>query len=292
MTRHSEAVVVNYNAGRHLARAVETLLAEGVGKVWVVDNGSTDGSAAIAADSSEAVEVLVPGGNLGYGKGANFGFDKVRAPYVIICNPDIEVETGAVSALVEEMDGHPGCAVVGPRIVNSDGTTYPSPRRFPSLSDSAFHALLGQIAPGNRFTRRYRMSDIDHSESFDCDWVSGAFLLVRRDAFKEVGGFDDSFFMYLEDVYLCRTMWESGYSVRFCGRAGVRHVQGLTTARRPLPMIFEHHRSLWVYASLTRKGIRRVELIPIGMGIGVRLALSVALALAGWSLEKPKVELD
>ena len=96
--------------------------------------------------------------------------------------------------------------------------------------------------------------------------------------------------MYLEDVFLCRTIREHGYSVRFCGNAVVRHDQGLTTASRPVRMILAHHKSLWTYARLTKKGWRKLELLPIGVGIAVRMSISLSIVILGRRAKKPELD--
>ncbi len=286
-----EAVVVNYNAGAHLETAVNSLIADGVDKVWIVDNASDDGSTEFAASAGDRVSVVRPGRNLGYGRGANVGFERTDSRYLVVSNPDVEVVPGAIEALVQVLEDNLDCALVGPRIVNSDGTTYPSVRHFPSLIDAGGHAILGQVLPNNFFSKRYRMLGVDHAESFEADWVSGAFIMVRSDVFGKVGGFSDKFFMYLEDVFLCRTIGDRGYKVRYCGKAVVRHVQGLTTASRPFRMIFAHHKSLWTYAKLTKNGWRRIQLPLIGIGILFRLSISLFLAFLGRGAKNHEVDL-
>lgn len=286
-----EAVVVNYNAGAHLERAVNSLIADGVDKVWIVDNSSQDGSTAFVASAGDRVSVVRPGRNLGYGRGANLGFERTGSRYLIVSNPDVEVIPGAIESLARVLEDDRDCALVGPRIINSDGSTYPSVRKFPSLIDAGGHAILGQVLPNNAFSKRYRMLGVDHGGSFEADWVSGAFFMVRSDVFRKVGGFSDKFFMYLEDVFLCRTIGDRGYKVRFCGQAVVRHVQGLTTASRPYRMIFAHHKSLWTYAKLTKNGWRRIQLPLIGIGVLFRLSISLFLAFLGRRAKNPEKDL-
>ena len=285
--RTVEAVVVNYNAGGYLERAAASLKNEGVERVWIVDNASSDGSSSFAETAGEWVSVVNPGKNLGYGRGANVGFEKTDSRYVIISNPDIEVLPGAVATLVRELEEDRDCALVGPRILNSDGSIYPSVRYFPSMVDAAGHAVLGQVFPANPFTKRYKMLGADHAASFDADWVSGAFFIVRSDVFRKIGGFSDEFFMYMEDVFLCKTIREHGYTIRFCGDAVVRHEQGLTTASMPVRMMLAHHRSLWTYAKLTKNSWRRIELVPIGFGILIRLLISLILERLSGKAKKP-----
>lgn len=286
-----EAVVVNYNSGDHLKLAVESLLRAGVERIWIVDNGSTDGSSDLVAKVGHSVQVLIPGENLGYGRAVNYAFQRCISKYFLVCNPDIELDPDAVANMATEIESHSECALVGPRILNSDDTIYPSVRRFPSLLDSAGHAILGQFLPNNPFTRRYRLLDMDHKTSFEADWVSGACFLVRSDVFSQVGGFDPAFFMYLEDVYLCRQIGKFGYTIRYCGRAVVRHWQGVSTAKRPLTMIFAHHRSLWTYSKLTKTGWKKLELPIVGIGIVVRLLVSLLIAVSKREIKKPRVDL-
>jgi len=285
-----EAVVVNYNAGTHLEKTVNSLIADGVEMVWIVDNASDDGSTAFAASAGDRVAVVRPGENLGYGRAANLGYERTSSRYVIISNPDIEVVPGAVETLARVLEEDNDCALVGPRIINSDGSTYPSVRHFPSLLDAGGHAVLGQVLPNNHFTKRYLMHGVDHGESFEADWVSGAFFMVRSDVFRKVGGFSEKFFMYMEDVFLCHTIGRRGYKVRFCGKAAVRHEQGLSTAARPIRMIFAHHKSLWTYSKLTKCGWREIELPFIGVGVLARLSISLFVAFLGRRTENPQMD--
>lgn len=291
MPRQVDAIVVNYNSGSHLKTAVDSLLANGVDKVWIVDNSSKDGSSSFALTLDPKVTVLDPKANLGYGRGVNFAFEFTDSKFIVICNPDIEVTSESISYLIEALEQDSNCGLVGPRILNLDGTIYPSVRHFPNLLDAGMHSLFGQIWPNNPFTRRYRMLGVDHSVTFEADWVSGAVFMMRSADFKELGGFNPKFFMYLEDVYLCRTVAMHGKTVKYCSASIVHHAQGVTTAKRPLRMIFAHHKSLWIYARLTKSGWQNIELLPIGIGIFFRFVISVILAYSGRSLKKPKVDL-
>lgn len=292
MSNRVEAAVVNYNAGDHLKIAIDSLLREQIDKVWVVDNSAEDGSSDFIADGDLKVSVILPGTNLGYGRAVNLAFEKMDCDYVLVCNPDIEIKSGSIDAMIAELQKSNDYALVGPKILNSDGSVYPSVRRFPNLVDAGFHALLGQLVPSNPFTRRYRMMSFDHNSSVDADWVSGACFLVKSDVFRRVGGFNPAFFMYLEDVFLCREVGLLNYKVRYCGKAEVVHAQGITTKNRPLRMVMAHHESLWMYSKLTRTGWRRIELIPISFGIAARFLISAILTISKREIKKPKVDLN
>ncbi len=270
------SVVVNYESGLALARCVADLRSAGLAELVVVDNGSTDGSLAAAEAAVSEVAVVSPGRNLGYGAAANRGVSASAAPLILICNPDLEVPLGAVTALVAALDADPGCALVGPLIRNASGERYPSARRFPSMVDAAGHALLGIFASDNRFTRRYQQADLEESgtDTRTVDWVSGACFLVRRSAFESIGGFDESYFMYVEDVDLCWRIGRSGWSVAYVPGAEVTHLQGLSTDLHPYRMILEHHRSLLRFAGRSSTGWRRVLLPLVAVGVAVRTGLA------------------
>lgn len=270
------AVVVNYESGQSLAGCLVDLRAAGAAELVVVDNGSSDGSLADAVAAVADVEVVVPGRNLGYGAAANRGVAASSAPLVLICNPDLEVPAPAVEAMVAVLDADPGCALVGPLIRTPSGDRYPSARQFPSMVDAAGHALLGLFAPHNRFTRTYQRSELDGAgtEVRRADWVSGACFLVRRTAFEAVGGFDESYFMYFEDVDLCWRLGREGWHVSYAPAAEVTHIQGRSTDRHPYRMILEHHRSLLRFASRSSTGWRRLLLPLVGVGVAIRAGLA------------------
>ena len=276
------AVVVNYNAGAALVACVASLRSNGVADVVVVDNASVDDSLARLAEADPAVRVIPSARNLGYGSAANLGAAVLPTPMVLVCNPDLVVANGALDALVDALVAHGDAAAAGPLLVGSDGSVYPSGRRFPSLGESIGHGFLGSIWPSNPWTRRYRLLGADQLEPRSADWVSGACILVRASAFRSVGGFDEGYFMYAEDVDLCWRLRRAGFDVRYEPAARVVHEQGRSTSRVPYKMLLAHHRSLWRYAVRTERGPRRLLLPLVGVGLVLRLGVALAeRALAG-----------
>jgi N-acetylglucosaminyl-diphospho-decaprenol L-rhamnosyltransferase len=217
-----------------------------------------------------------PGENLGYGAAANRGVAASSSELVLVCNPDLEVPRDAVDTLAAALDADPGCALVGPLIRTPGGDRYPSARQFPSMVDAAGHALLGIFVPDNPFTRKYQRTELEvaSGSTLGVDWVSGACFLVRRAAFESVGGFDESYFMYAEDVDLCWRLGRSGLRVAYVPAAEVTHLQGRSTDRHPYRMIMEHHRSLLRFASRTSEGWRRLLLPLVAVGVAVRAGLA------------------
>jgi len=254
-------VVVSYNSESHLGACLESLRRESPDQLLVVDNGSVDDSLALA--EQHGVEVLQIGANLGYGPAANLGAARLLSRGVgalVVCNPDLVVLPGSLRALASALEGEPGVGAAGPRVTGPDGVLYPSARKFPALVDAIGHGLLGWVAPANRFTRRYRMLDWDHAARQAVDWVSGAFMLVRRQAWEEVGGFDPRYFMYMEDVDLCWRLGRAGWRVVYEPSAQVVHEGGASSRRHPYRMLWEHHRSMWLFARRSAEGLKKAAL--------------------------------
>lgn len=272
------AIIVNYNARELLLRCIASLRADGVADIVVADNASVDGSEEAVRAADPSVRYHRTGANLGYGTGANRGVASAptTSPYLLVMNPDTIVEPGTVKTLVAAMEADPRRGIVGPRIDEPDGTLYPSARTFPDLVDSIGHAFLGMIAPNNPFTRRYRMLDWDHSEPAEVDWVSGSCLLIRRDTWDAIGGFDEGYFMYAEDVDLCWRARRAGWAVVYEPAGRVTHVQGASTDRHPYRMIAEHHRGLLRFATRTTTGWKRLLLPLMAVGLAVRTPLAWA----------------
>jgi N-acetylglucosaminyl-diphospho-decaprenol L-rhamnosyltransferase len=274
------AVVINYEAGPALRECVRSLLEDTSAghppHVVVVDNGSSDGSAADVARSLPVVTMLHPGANLGYARAANLGIAATDAPVVAVCNPDLEVREGAAAALVRRLASEADLGAVGPMIRNTDGTIYPSARSVPRVRDAIGHGLLGLVWRTNPFTRRYRQLDADPRRPRDIDWVSGAAVWLRREALATVGGWDERYFMYVEDVDLCWRLRQRGWRVAYEPDAVITHVQGATTAKHPYRMIAEHHRSLYRFASKRWRGARRLALPPAAAFLALRAALAMA----------------
>jgi N-acetylglucosaminyl-diphospho-decaprenol L-rhamnosyltransferase len=269
------AAVVNYNTGLALAACVASLRAAGVAEIVVVDNGSVDGSLATLDADDTSVRVERTGRNLGYGTAVNRGAALLTTPYVLVVNPDIVIDPGAVDALGKALDAEPDVAVVGPAIRDVAGEPYPSARSFPSFTVGAGHAFVGLIWPDNRWTRRYRGSPPDAPAGVrEADWVSGACCLVRREAFESVGGFDEGYFMYVEDLDLCWRLRRAGWRVLYEPAAAAVHHQGLSTAAHPYRMLAAHHRSTWRFARKSLVGVRSVLLVPVAGGLILRLGLA------------------
>ncbi len=269
------SVVVNYNAGNYLLDCVGSLYEQGIKQIIVVDNNSSDNSQLYLKRKFPDIELVEAGANIGYGAAINMGSKLVTSLYMLICNPDIILQQGSIESLLETIESDPTIAFVGPKILNPDGTLYPSVRVFPSMVDAIGHAFVGLVAPNNRFSRRYRMLDWDHSATSVVDWVSGACLLANKAHFDVLGGFDESYFMYMEDVDICWRAAQEGNKVVYNPSSRVMHVQGVSSRQHPYKMTVEHHRSLYKFFSKIASKYQYLLLPIVGFGLVIRTVLAV-----------------
>jgi N-acetylglucosaminyl-diphospho-decaprenol L-rhamnosyltransferase len=289
VTHACAAVVVNYEAGSLLAECVHSVLADssaGAVELVVVDNGSVDGSVDAMLAANPGVHVITAPGNVGYARAANLGIAATRAPIVAVLNADLTMEPGTAKAMSARFDEEPALGACGPRIRNVDGSDYPSARRSPSVALAVAHGLLGLWWRRNPFTARYRELDADPSQPRSVDWVSGAAVWLRRDALDVVGGWDERYFMYVEDLDLCWRLRRSGFAVAYEPAGAVTHVQGASTSRTPYRMLAQHHRSAWRFAQRRLTGARAVLLPFAALYLAVRCAL--AMAEHAWRASSPR----
>jgi X-X-X-Leu-X-X-Gly heptad repeat protein len=245
------AVIVNYNAGPELRVALQSIAAEMSGRAWeavVVDNASADGSADLVAEFAPHARLVRNTTNVGFGRGVNQGVAASGAPLVLIMNPDCRLEAGSVAAMRAALDSHPGCAIVGPRVLDPDGSVQGSARGDPDMLTGLFGRTgpLRVLLPSSPLATRNVVSAAGR-DSTVVDWVSGACMLVRRSAFDEVGGFDPRYFMYWEDADLCRRLRARGHHVRYVPCATAVHRVGHSSRTARASSIKAFHESAYLY---------------------------------------------
>lgn len=255
MTTRLPVVTVTYSPGDHLRSFVETLPGATTRQVGLVmaDNGSTDGAPEAAAASHDFAEFFPTGGNLGYGTAINRAVteiagrpDEFDQEFVLVVNPDVWFEPGSVDALLEAARRWPRAAAFGPRIAETDGSVYPSARAVPRLGAGIGHAVLGPVWPGNPWTARY-LDESDMDTERTSGWLSGSCLLLRRGAFDALGGFDERYFMYLEDVDLGDRLERAGWQSVYVPSAVIHHDQGHAAKSVPEFTLRAHHRSAYLF---------------------------------------------
>jgi GT2 family glycosyltransferase len=216
----------------------------------VVDNASSDGSASIAGEFPQATLVR-NAENVGFGRAVNQALAVARAPLVLLMNPDCRLEAGAIDTLRRELGRHPGCAIVGPRILDPDGAEQGSARGDPDM----FTGLFGRSAALRRWFPSLGISErnvvpsslVPAGESRAVDWLSGACMLARSAALGDVGGFDERYFLYWEDADLCRRLRRAGHHVRYVPSAVAVHRVGHSSSTVRVPALKAFHASAYLY---------------------------------------------
>ena len=249
------AILVNYNAGAELERALGSISDQLAGQLWegvVVDNASTDDSTGALDRFAAHVRLVRNTVNVGFASGVNQGLTVTKAPYVLIMNPDCRLMTGAITTLRAVLDAHTGCALVGPRILNPDGSVQGSARGDPDMLTGLFGrtTLLRRVVPFLPVSRRNIVVDDaigSGQESVAVDWLSGACMLARRDALDAIHGFDERFFLYWEDADLCRRLRNRGYHVRYVPGATAVHRVGHSSRTARASAIRAFHESAYLY---------------------------------------------
>lgn len=265
-------VIVSHNSKEWLASCISSVYAHGGGAdvyVVVVDNDSSDGSAELVEDLFSQVRVLRCE-NRGFAHGNNRGLLTVDAPFVLLLNPDAEIVQGELHQLLEWMADRPEVGLVGCRQIAFDGSLYPTIRRFPSLPRLLLDALGAERMPLNTSWRGERQLDPRYYErEVPCDWVTGSFMLVRREALLTAGIMDERFFLYGEEVDLCHRIKRAGWEILHVPTMTIRHPwdrEGFD-ARLEAQQAFARRQYLEKHFSRSRLAL---GLFALGLGYAVR----------------------
>jgi GT2 family glycosyltransferase len=224
--------IVSWNTCGLLAQALASLRADaerGLADVWVVDNASSDGSPEMVAREFPWVSLVASGENLGFGPAVNLVAARTRSPWLAPANADIRLLDSALSALIRAGETYPRAGVVAPRLLTPTGDTQVSVYPFPTLPFTVAY-VTGAARASTRLARRWYIDDgFDPEQAAAVPWAVGAFLLVRREAWDEVGGFDERQWMYAEDLDLGWRMQRAGWHTRYEPTARVMHDESAAT---------------------------------------------------------------
>ncbi len=222
-------LIVNWNVRDLLRRCLQSIFANLPPRqmeIIVVDNGSSDGSVEMVRAEFPRVHLIPNPDNRGFPAANNQGLAVARGRYILLLNPDTEVVGDALETMVAFADAHPDVGVVGPQLLNPDGTIQSSRRRFPTLATAIFESTWLQPCAPRRLLTRYYVLDRPDDEIQDVDWVTGAALMARREAVEQVGPMDEGFFMYSEELDWCRRFRDAGWRVVYLPTARVVHYGG------------------------------------------------------------------
>ncbi len=217
-------------------------------EVVVVDNASHDGSPDMVEKEFPEFRLLRQTVNLGFTGGHNLALRERKGRHAALLNSDTVVHSGAIRELAGYLEAHPEAGVIGPKLLNPDGSLQFSARRWPDPIAAIYrNTFIGKLFPNNSAARDYLMQEWDHNDTREVDWVSGAAMFLREDLIEKTGGLDNTLFMYCEDTDLCRRAWNLDYKVVYLHSAVITHAIGRSTDRVANKMIVRHHRSMFRY---------------------------------------------
>jgi len=253
-----DIIIVNYNSMDYLVNCLDSVygcLGDGIdATVHVADNGSTD-NLEVLSERFPHLALTENKTNAGFAKAVNQHIARSAAPYILILNPDTVIKAGFFESMLKFMEENPRVGIAGPRVFEGNGSIQGSARSFPTPLTGLFgrSTIMTRLFPGNRLTaKNILINNGDGEKPVAVDWVSGACMLVRREAVEDVGLMDERFFMYWEDADWCRRMSEKGWSVVYCPQASVVHYVGRSSGRGIRPLLEFHRSAHYFYCKYCR----------------------------------------
>lgn len=235
-------IIVNWNVKDLLDKCLASLtsgtLAIGVPhdhlpiiETIVVDSGSDDGSVEMIQQKYPSVRLLPQAENIGFTRGNNIGFREAQGNYLLLLNPDTEVIDDAIEKVWRYANSHPEVGIIGAHTLNTDGSHQSTRRSFPTLATGIFESTwLSAYAPQSVDTH-YRMLETDDGDVIQVDWVQGSFMLVRRKVYEQIGGLDEGYVMYSEEMDWCKRAKDAGWQVIYHGEAFITHHGGQSSGQ-------------------------------------------------------------
>ena len=245
-------VIVSYHGRDLLRRSLRSIYTHTQGidfEVIVVDNASQDNTPEMVLAEFPQVTLVRRSSNDGFARGVNQGIVLARGEAFFILNPDTELTSNLLPPMLAYQREHPTIGILAPKLLDADGSVQLSCRAFPGLNTALFnrYSLLTRLLPGNRFSKRYLMTDFDHDAIADVDWASAACWLLPRFAHEKIGPLDEGYFWSIEDVDYCRRAHRAGLRVVYFPQVSVQHHIGVSAATLASRTIKERHRGMWRY---------------------------------------------
>ena len=253
--------IISYNTRDLLRECLRSVLMQNADEIIVVDNASTDGSVEMMKAEFPSIPLIALEKNLGFGTASNRGIKNCRSEHIFLLNADAIMNAGSLQALNRYLETHPHVAMIGPRVLNPDGTVQTSCFYYPTpphvfLYISGFYKLIPRLPILKKRSLQKAASEM----AMDVPWILGAALAFRRETFETLGGFDESFFLYFEEVDLCYRLFLQGKQIHFVPEAEVVHVGGASTTQNRTWFYIQFFRSL---ARFYRKHYSRVLLLEL-----------------------------
>lgn len=252
-------LIVSYNTNAMLRECLEAIVSATEGEsyvIWVWDNASSDDTAEMIRTSFPGVRLQESSSNLGFARANNRLMEMSDPAYYLLLNPDTAPRPGAISILKRFMDGRPDAGVCGPMLLNTDGSLQTNGGDFPTIRDDFFSII------GGRNPVRHRKRD-DYNRLCEVDQLSGACLMIKNETVRKVGGMDESFFLFSEEVEWCHRIKSAGYKIFYVPEAKVVHHWMGSVRKDSRRMARQYYKSRYIYYRLTRGRFYAISTAPI-----------------------------
>jgi GT2 family glycosyltransferase len=273
-----DIILINYKSTDCLIDCIKSIGVHGQGypiHIQVQDNNSGEDIGNLKNRFSN-ITIVENQRNLGFAAAANKAMEKSNAEYMLLLNPDTKITEYFLRSIMGYMETHPDVGILGPRILNDDGTIQGSARSFPTPLTSLFgrNSTITRMFPNNSITARNILTIKNNgAKTIEADWVSGACMFVRRKAYLQVGGLDERFFMYWEDADWCRRMRQIGWKVIYYPKLSISHACGQSSKTRPLRSIFHFHKSCYRLYEKYTSSYQAILLPIVLLGLSIRMSL-------------------
>ena len=273
-------IIVNYYSSSSLKNCLESVyqtIKKISFEVIIVDNSQNDKGMTSLKESYPQIRVIQNDTNVGFARANNQAALSAQGKTLLFLNPDTILADQAIEEMIAHLESNPDIGALGPKVLNTDGSLQYSCRRFPTLMTGFFnrYSLLSRWFPGNRFTVQYLMKDFNHDENKEVDWLSGCCLMVPLAVFEKAGGFDEHYFLFNEDVDLCRTIGQNGYKVMYFPGAKIKHHISTSNSKVPARIIIKRHRGMKHYYE-KHHGNNPLKQIAVNIAITLRCLTQLA----------------
>lgn len=274
-------IIVNYNTRQLTLDCLESVYASITSynyEIIVVDNASHDGSVEAIREAYPEVRLIANNDNTGFAVANNQGMKVAKGRYILLLNSDTVVHPDTLGIMIGFMDRHPGMGASGCKVILPDGSLDKACKRgFPTPSASFYYAFgISRLFPDRPKFNQYQLGHLSPDDEYPVDCLVGAFMLVRREAIEQVGGLDETFFMYGEDIDWCYRIKEAGWGIFYYPRTYIVHYKGGSARRKPLKITYEFHRAMWVFhRKHYAKKYKPFTNAAVWMGISLKFTLSL-----------------
>lgn len=289
-------IIVNYNTRQLTLDCLASVYASQTSykyEVIVIDNASHDGSVEAIREVYPDVQLIANQNNTGFAVANNQGMEVAKGRYILLLNSDTVVQPDTLHTMIYFMDRHPEMGASGCKVILPDGSLDKACKRgFPTPTASFYYAFgISRLFPDRTKFNQYQLGHLSPDDEYPVDCLVGAFMLVRRETIDQVGGLDETFFMYGEDIDWCYRIKEAGWGIFYYPRTYIVHYKGGSARRKPLKITYEFHRAMWVFhRKHYAKKYNLLTNTAVWVGISLKFTLSCCAANCPFLLDKGRLQ--